>query len=171
MLEGSRARSSRVGVQPAYQALREKLIQEAVLVPDHDGRTLRFARDQLFSSPSAAAAVVVGGPPTDATTGRCKAPESPTATGKPAASSPPPRKHHPKQAAPTTQRPSAQGRVCVAPALLVVRRLSGLRQMSSTSRGIEVVSCGEVRLADQESCRWHAGQRVWPCPCAAPLRA
>ena len=60
VLEGSRARSSRAGVQPAYQALREKLIQEAVLVPDHDGRTLRFARDQVFSSPSAAAAVVVG---------------------------------------------------------------------------------------------------------------
>ena len=60
VLEGSRARSSRAGVQPAYQALREKLIQEAALVPDHDGRTLRFARDQVFSSPSAAAAVVVG---------------------------------------------------------------------------------------------------------------
>lgn len=60
VLEGSRARSSRAGVQPAYQALREKLIQEAVLVPDYDGRTLRFARDQVFSRPSAAAAVVVG---------------------------------------------------------------------------------------------------------------
>lgn len=60
VLEGSRARSSRAGVQPAYQALREKLIQEAVLIPDHDGRTMRFARDQVFASPSAAAAVVVG---------------------------------------------------------------------------------------------------------------
>jgi hypothetical protein len=60
VLEGSRARSTRAGVQPAYQALREKLIQEAVLVPDHDGRTMRFARDQVFASPSAAAAVVVG---------------------------------------------------------------------------------------------------------------
>ncbi len=60
VLEGSRAHSSRAGVQPAYQALREKLLQDAVLVPDHDGRTLRFTRDQVFSSPSAAAAVVVG---------------------------------------------------------------------------------------------------------------
>jgi hypothetical protein len=60
VLEGSGARSSRTGVQPAYQALREKLIHDAVLVPDHDGRTMRFARDQVFASPSAAAAVVVG---------------------------------------------------------------------------------------------------------------
>jgi hypothetical protein len=95
VLEGSRARRSRAGVQPAYEALREKLIQEAVLIPDHDGRTMRFARDQVFGSPSAAAAVVLGRLPTGATTGRSKAPESVTATGKPAASTPPPRNHHP----------------------------------------------------------------------------
>jgi hypothetical protein len=60
VLEGSKARSPRAGVQPAYQTLREKLIQEAALVADHDGRTMRFARDQVFASPSAAAAIVVG---------------------------------------------------------------------------------------------------------------
>jgi hypothetical protein len=30
------------------------------IVPGHDGKTMRFARDQVFASPSAAAAVVVG---------------------------------------------------------------------------------------------------------------
>ena len=50
----------RAGVQPLTRRCDEKLIQEAALVPDHDGRTMRFARDQVFSSPSAAAAVVVG---------------------------------------------------------------------------------------------------------------
>jgi Domain of unknown function (DUF4357) len=60
VLEGSTARSPRAGVQPAYQALRDKLIQEAAPVPGHDGRTMRFARDQVFASPSAAAAIVVG---------------------------------------------------------------------------------------------------------------
>lgn len=60
VLEGSTARSPRAGVQPAYQALRDKLIKDAALVPDHDGRIMRFARDQVFASPSAAAAIVVG---------------------------------------------------------------------------------------------------------------
>src|ERR1035438_8850586 len=46
---------------PRLAAMKARLvIQEAVLVPDHDGRTMRFARDQVFASPSAAAAVVVG---------------------------------------------------------------------------------------------------------------
>jgi hypothetical protein len=60
VLEGSKARSTWTGVQHAYKALHEKLVQEAALVPDHDGMTMRFARDQVFASPSAAAAVVVG---------------------------------------------------------------------------------------------------------------
>ena len=54
------ARSAWTGVQHAYKALHEKLVQEAALVPDLDGTTMRFARDQVFASPSAAAAVVVG---------------------------------------------------------------------------------------------------------------
>jgi hypothetical protein len=60
VLEGSKARGTWAGVQHAYKALHEKLVQEAALVPDHDGRTMRFSRDQVFASPSAAAAVVVG---------------------------------------------------------------------------------------------------------------
>lgn len=60
VLEGSKARSTWTGAQHAYKALHQKLVQEAALVPDPDGRTMRFARDQVFASPSAAAAVVVG---------------------------------------------------------------------------------------------------------------
>ncbi len=57
VLEGSKARSTWIGVQHAYKALHEKLVQEAALVPDNGG-TMRFAHDQVFASPSAAAAVV-----------------------------------------------------------------------------------------------------------------
>ena len=60
VLEGSKARGTWTGAQHAYKALHEKLIREAALVPDPGGRTVRFARDQVFASPSAAAAVVVG---------------------------------------------------------------------------------------------------------------
>ena len=60
VLEGSKARSTWTGAQHAYKALHQKLVQEAALVPDPDSRTMRFARDQVFASPSAAAAVVVG---------------------------------------------------------------------------------------------------------------
>jgi hypothetical protein len=60
VLEGSKARSTWTGVQHAYKALHEKLVQEAALVPGQGGRTMRFARDQVFASPSAASAVVVG---------------------------------------------------------------------------------------------------------------
>ncbi len=60
VLEGSKARSTWIGVPHAYKALHEKLVQEAALVPGNDGRTMRFAHDQVFASPSAAAAVVVG---------------------------------------------------------------------------------------------------------------
>jgi hypothetical protein len=49
-------------VQPSlsvgYRALREKLIQAGILV--QDGEKLRFAKSQLFNSPSQAAAIVVG---------------------------------------------------------------------------------------------------------------
>ena len=60
VLEGSQARRTWTGVQHAYKALHEFLVQEAVLVPNTDSKTMRFARDQVFASPSAAAAVVVG---------------------------------------------------------------------------------------------------------------
>lgn len=41
-----------------YRALRERLISSGVLV--ENGAKLKFAKDQLFRSPSQAAAVVVG---------------------------------------------------------------------------------------------------------------
>jgi hypothetical protein len=41
-----------------YRALRERLISSGVLI--EDGAKLKFARDQLFRSPSQAAAIVVG---------------------------------------------------------------------------------------------------------------
>ena len=60
VLEGSEARAAWTGVEHAYKALREKLVREGAVVPGPDGRTMRFAHDQVFASPSAAAAVVVG---------------------------------------------------------------------------------------------------------------
>jgi len=60
VLEGSGARMAWTGVEHAYKVLREKLVREGVIVQRPEGRTMRFARDQVFASPSAAAAVVVG---------------------------------------------------------------------------------------------------------------
>lgn len=60
VLEGSCARASWTGGQHTYRALHEKLVQEGVLVPALDSTTMRFARDQVFASPSAAAAVITG---------------------------------------------------------------------------------------------------------------
>jgi hypothetical protein len=60
VLEGSYARASWTGAQHTYRALHEKLVQEDVLVPAPDGTTMRFTRDQVFASPSAAAAVITG---------------------------------------------------------------------------------------------------------------
>ena len=60
VLEGSKARSTWTGAQPAYKALHEKLVQDAVLVPAPDGRAMRFDRNEVFASPSAASAVVAG---------------------------------------------------------------------------------------------------------------
>jgi hypothetical protein len=60
VLEGSGARSAWTGVEHAYKVLREKLVREGAIVPGHDSATMRFARNQVFASPSAAAAVVLG---------------------------------------------------------------------------------------------------------------
>ena len=62
VLEGSGARVAWAGVEHAYKVLHEKLVREGAIVPSADGRTMRFARNQVFASPSAAAAVVVGRP-------------------------------------------------------------------------------------------------------------
>jgi hypothetical protein len=60
VLEGSGARASWSGVEHAYKVLRQKLVDDDVIVPGLDSSAMRFARDQVFASPSAAAAVVVG---------------------------------------------------------------------------------------------------------------
>jgi hypothetical protein len=60
VLEGSGARASWTGVEHAYRAVREKLVREGAIVSDSNGQGMRFVRDQVFASPSAAAAAVVG---------------------------------------------------------------------------------------------------------------
>jgi hypothetical protein len=60
VLEGSGARPAWTGASHAYELLRQRLVDEAVIVPLPDGKALRFTRDQVFASPSAAAAVVSG---------------------------------------------------------------------------------------------------------------
>ncbi len=60
VLEGSEARAAWTGVEHAHKVLREKLVREGAIVPAPGGRMMRFARDEVFASPSAAAAVVVG---------------------------------------------------------------------------------------------------------------
>ncbi|HEV2376064.1 MAG TPA: GIY-YIG nuclease family protein [Streptosporangiaceae bacterium] len=60
VLEGSCARAAWTGAQHTYRALHQKLVQEGALVPEPGGTTMRFSRDQVFASPSAAAAVVTG---------------------------------------------------------------------------------------------------------------
>ncbi len=60
VLEGSRARPAWTGIDHAYKVLHSKLVRDGAIVPDGDGRAMRFARNQVFASPSAAAAVVVG---------------------------------------------------------------------------------------------------------------
>ncbi len=53
--QARRSRAAWTGVEHAYKVLREKLVREGAIVPGHDGITMRFARDQVFASPSAAA--------------------------------------------------------------------------------------------------------------------
>jgi hypothetical protein len=60
VLADSGARAAWTGVEHAYKVLHEKLVRDGAILPCPDGRTMRFARDQVFASPSAAAAVVVG---------------------------------------------------------------------------------------------------------------
>jgi hypothetical protein len=57
---GSLARSSWVGVGGGYELLRMKLEEDGTLAVCSDGISVRFTRDHVFASPSAAAAVVLG---------------------------------------------------------------------------------------------------------------
>jgi hypothetical protein len=60
VLEGSYAREAWAGSQHSYKALHQKLIGDGVLVAEPGREAMRFGRDQVFASPSAAAAVVTG---------------------------------------------------------------------------------------------------------------
>lgn len=60
VLEGSQSRREWTGPSHAYKALHEKLIEEKVLVLEPDGKRMRFTRDYVFASPSAAGAAVTG---------------------------------------------------------------------------------------------------------------
>jgi hypothetical protein len=60
VLEGSQARPVWIAGSHSYKALHSKLVEEKVLVPEPDGKRMRFTRDYVFASPSAAAATVTG---------------------------------------------------------------------------------------------------------------
>lgn len=61
VLADSSARAKWIGASGhSYTALRAKLEQDGTLVPSSDGGTMRFSRNHVFASPSAAAAMVVG---------------------------------------------------------------------------------------------------------------
>ncbi len=61
VLSGSTARMKWMGAESqSYRGLRQRLEQDGTLVLSPDGRTMQFAHDQVFASPSAAAAVVTG---------------------------------------------------------------------------------------------------------------
>ena len=57
---GSGARVVRNPSDDGYLRLRRKLEQDGTIVPSEDGSAMRFVRDQVFTSPSAAAAVCLG---------------------------------------------------------------------------------------------------------------
>jgi len=58
VLEGSIARLSWSGIDAGYKRLREKLERDGTIMPSLDGKTARFAHNQVFASTSAAAVVV-----------------------------------------------------------------------------------------------------------------
>lgn len=60
VLKDSQARAKWTGGEHSYKSLHAWLTEEGVLVPAPPGRSLRFARDFVFSSPSAAGAAVTG---------------------------------------------------------------------------------------------------------------
>lgn len=61
VMEGSTARAMWIGVVGhSYKGLRAKLEEDGTLEPMVDGAGMRFTRNHVFASPSAAAAIVVG---------------------------------------------------------------------------------------------------------------
>ncbi|WP_104198596.1 GIY-YIG nuclease family protein [Cryobacterium sp. Y29] len=60
VLNGSGARLVGNPSDDGYLRLRKKLEQDGTIIPSEDGASMRFVRDQVFASPSAAAAVVSG---------------------------------------------------------------------------------------------------------------
>jgi hypothetical protein len=60
VFEGSSVRAAWTGAQHSYRALHHKLVSDGTLVPETGDAAMRFTRDQVFASPSAAAAVITG---------------------------------------------------------------------------------------------------------------
>ena len=65
---------------------------DGALVPEPGGTTMRFARDQVFASPSAAAAVITGRQANGRVDWKAEAPASASAAGKIKASTKRPQK-------------------------------------------------------------------------------
>lgn len=59
VFEGALGRKQKMVMVPGYEQLRDRLIQEGILV--EDGEHLRLTKSHLFDSPSAAASVLSGG--------------------------------------------------------------------------------------------------------------
>lgn len=58
--KGSKARITWSGVETSATALRQQIEDDGTLVVSPDGRTMEFAHDHVFRSPSGAAAVLLG---------------------------------------------------------------------------------------------------------------
>ncbi len=59
VFDGARGRGEKKVMMPGYEQLRDRLVQESILVPD--GQHVRLTKSYLFDSPSAAASVLSGG--------------------------------------------------------------------------------------------------------------
>lgn len=59
VFEGALGRKEKKVMMPGYEQLRDRLVQEGILV--EDGNHVRFTKSYLFDSPSAAASVLSGG--------------------------------------------------------------------------------------------------------------
>ncbi|HEY1774690.1 MAG TPA: DUF4357 domain-containing protein [Solirubrobacteraceae bacterium] len=59
VFEGAVGRAQKNVMQPGYEQLRDRLVQEGILVEDRDH--VRLTKSYLFDSPSAAASVLSGG--------------------------------------------------------------------------------------------------------------
>ncbi len=59
MFDGAIGRREKMVMLPGYEHLRDRLVQEGILI--EDGEHTRLTKSHLFDSPSAAASVLSGG--------------------------------------------------------------------------------------------------------------